>query len=211
MRTTAFHNIVYLNYPVIHFSCLKAFSVYCNLSKRAMQKPDALPVVPTFSLRETFYLIKTENGSKNFLTAPILLFWVKVLFLPKILIFCKKMPKGVLVLKGIFHFLDFLFCFSKYSYSHVVTGNLCLLVLLLKNDLIVLLRRTGNFEYDLTLHFCKYFNTGNVSPPRRYCNLTSLWKFDFALNTSEVRPLAYIILEKLMLNGRKKTSNDTTE
>lgn len=42
-------------------------------------------------------------------------------------------------------------------------------------------------------------------------NPTSLWKIDFAINTNELSPLAYILMGKSILDGRKIISADATE
>ena len=82
------------------------FQFMVNLEKTRGQIQDTWSVELTFSLSVTFYLTKTENRIKKpQLTAPIILPWVKILFLTKMQIFCKKNAdinkvKGVLVLKG---------------------------------------------------------------------------------------------------------------
>ena len=62
-----------------------------NLEQSGGWIPDALSVKPKFSLIVTFYLTKTENRSEKSNTALILLFSVKVLFLPKNADFLQKM------------------------------------------------------------------------------------------------------------------------
>ena len=69
---------------------LSFFRFMTNLELSGSRIRDALSVIFPFSLMVTFYLTKTESRTKDLQLALILLLWVKLLFLPKNDVFCKK-------------------------------------------------------------------------------------------------------------------------
>ena len=97
---------------------LSFFQFMANLQPSGMRILDVWSAKLIFSLEITFYLTKTENRTKKFLTQlSLLLIWLKVLFLLKNAEFLLKNRdiskiKKVLVLKSIF---------SKTTYVCVLT------------------------------------------------------------------------------------------
>ena len=79
-----------------------------NLEQTGSRIPDVQSAKLTFSLTVTFYLMKTENRTKKFLTQLSHIVFIKeVTIFAKKLIFCKKKAdiikiKTALVLKGMF-------------------------------------------------------------------------------------------------------------
>ena len=93
---------------------LSFFWFMTNLQQSRSQIQDAWSIKDTFSSTVTCYLTEPEKISN---TALIPLLWVKILFLPIMLIFCKKNAgisknKPVLILKGIFSETTYVYVLS---------------------------------------------------------------------------------------------------
>ena len=98
-----------------------------NLPPSTSWIPDAWSIKLICSLIVTFYLTEPANRTKKSLTALLLLFWVKLLFLPKKNVL-QKIKKSdinkineVLVIKGIFSELNVCVYFHrKFQVSNII-------------------------------------------------------------------------------------------